>query len=272
MRVAIIGADGGMGKWLRRHLASLDFDVHGFYHESDDTAILSKADLVIISVPIGVTSKVIKSSLKHMRKGATLMEIASLKSNTYETMVEASTMGYNTLCVHPMFGPSTTDLLEKTVVLIPVMDVESEVKQTREIYPGASIEILGPDQHDKLMSVILSLPYLINLALARTLNDEDLIRLRKLSGTTFSLQYILTQSVTAENTSLISSLINDNRFLNDLAEKYVESLNDIMRLKDYTNFAILHNEIKDIMRRDPIHDKSHEIRQISYDSIRPLLR
>ena len=272
MRVAIIGAGGGMGKWLSRHLAGLGFDVYGFYKHRDDSDILTKADLVIVSVPIGATSKVIKSSVKHMRKGATLMEIASLKSNTYEAMVEASSMGYNAICVHPMFGPSTTDLEEKTVVLIPVMDVESEVKQTREIYPGESIEILDLDQHDRLMSVILSLPYLINLALARTLNDEDLIMLRKLSGTTFSLQYMLTQSVTAENTSLISSLINDNRFLKDLAEKYIESLNYVMRKKDFTDFSILHDEIKDMMRRDPIHDKSHEIRQIAYDSIRPLLR
>jgi prephenate dehydrogenase len=274
MSAVIIGIDGGMGKWLKNHLESLGFTIEGFdERRGDDPSIITRADLVVVSVPVGLTADVIKFAVKHMRKDATLMEIASLKSGIHEEMVEVSKKGFNMLSVHPMFGPSVTGLEEKTVTVIPVSCFENEVSQTRHLFPGASIVPVEPERHDRLMSLILSLPYLVNLALAGTMMDEDLTLLRKLSGTSFALQYTLIQSVAAENTSLVYALLSENCFLGESSERFIENLSKILqKMGSVEEFSQLHDEIKESMRRDIVHNKAHEIRQAAYDRVRPLLR
>ena len=274
MSAVIIGIDGGMGKWLKKHLENLSFTVEGFdERRGDDPDIITRADLIVVSVPVGVTADVIKFVVKHMRKDATLMEIASLKSGIHEEMIEASKKGLNVLSVHPMFGPSVTSLEEKTVAVIPVSDIESEITRTRTLFPGASIVPVETEKHDRLMSLILSLPYLVNLALAGTMMNEDLALLRKLSGTSFALQYTLIQSVAAENTSLVYALLSENSFLGESSERFIENITKILRKTcSVDEFNQLYDEIKRSMGRDAVHDRAHEIRQAAYDRIRPLLR
>ena len=207
-----------------------------------------------------------------MRKETTLMEIASLKSGIHEEMIEASKKGFKALSVHPMFGPSVTSLMEKTVAVIPVSDIESEITQTKTLFPKASIIQIEPEKHDRLMSLILSLPYLVNLALAGTMMDEDLSLLRKLSGTSFALQYTLLQSVAAESTSLVQALLRENIFLEESSERFIMKLTEIMGKKDSVEeFNLLHEGIKGSMMRDTAYFRAHEIRQKAYDAIRPLL-
>ena len=274
MLAVIIGKDGGMGKWLTKHLENLGFTVSGFdERKGDNPCVLTRADLVVVSVPVGVTTDVIKLAVRHLRKDATLMEIASLKSDIHEELVKVSGEGFNVLCVHPMFGPSVTSLMEKTVAVIPVSNVESEITQTTTLFPGASIVPVEPIRHDRLMSLILSLPYLLNLALAGSMMDEDLALLRKLSGTSFALQYTLMQSVAAESTSLVHALLSENCFLRESSERFIEKLTEIVRKTgSVEEFSQLHGNIKNSMRRDKIYDTAHGIRQAAYDAIRPLLR
>lgn len=274
MFASIIGADGGMGRWLITHLKRLGFDVTGFdQRRGDEPSVLAESDLVIVSVPVGAAAEVIGEAIKHMRKGATIMEIASLKTGIHDEMVKASKMGFNSLSVHPMFGPSATSLEDKTVAVIPVSDIESEIHQTQALFPDASLIRVEPESHDRLMSLILSLPYLVNLALAGTMRDEDLILLRSLSGTSFALQYTLIQSVTAETTSLVQALLSENQFLGESASNFIMNLTEIVKtVGSKEEFSELHIEIRDSMRRDPIHLKAHSIRQVAYDKIRPLLR
>ncbi len=263
-----------MGQWLTRHLTSLGYSVTGFDERiGDDPFILAEADLVIVSVPVGATVIVIRSAIKHMRRDATIMEIASLKTGIHEEMVKASGLGFNALCVHPMFGPSATSLKDKTVAVIPVSDPESEKKQAEAIFPEALVVPVKAENHDRLMSLILSLPYLVNLALAGALKDEDLNLLRTLSGTSFALQYTLIQSVSSETTSLVHALLSENQHLIGSVEKFLANLTEIVRATESEEeFRAIHDEIKDSMKKDPIYHKAHVIRQTAYDSIRPLLR
>lgn len=274
MIASIIGAEGCMGKWLTIHLKGLGHEVHGFNkYTSFEHSILADSDLVIVSVPVGLTAGVIKAAIKHMRKDATIMEIASLKTGIHETMREAAAKGFKTLCVHPMFGPSVTSLEEKTVAVIPVVDVESEKIQVISLFPGASIVVVEPSSHDRLMSLILSLPYLVNLALAGVMKDEDLNLLKRLSGTSFALQYTLIQSVAREKTSLVHALLSENSFLENSAERFIENLQNIIQVNgSIVEFKELHEDIKESLSKDPVYDESHKIRQAAYDTIRPLLR
>lgn len=259
-----------MGKWFSNHLTSQGFEVAGYdERRGDDSGILSKSDIVVISVTIDTTADVIRHVTKFMRKDATLIEIASLKSGIHEAMTEASKLGLKTLSIHPMFGPTANGLDGKTVVVIPVSDVEAEVKQTTLLFPSSSIIISDLETHDRLMSLILSLPYLINLALAEMLKEENLQLLRSISGTSFALQYILIQSISAEKTSLINGLLSENKFLSETVQKFTDNIEKILRASESkTKFIDLHNDIQVSMMRDEIHSNSQMIRQSAYNLLK----
>lgn len=70
------------------------------------------------------------------------------------------------------------------------------------------------------MAVILGIVYYVNLLLAVTLSKENIILLRKFSGTTFYLQALLFESILTDNSSLITSLLVDNKELLKYLKKF----------------------------------------------------
>lgn len=257
-----------MGQWMTKHLENLGYTVTGFdERRGDKPSVLGEADLVVSSVPVLVTAETIRKTVKHMKQGACLMEIASLKTGIHETMMEASESGVDILCVHPMWGPSTETLEGKAIALIPIHDVEHEKAETLRLFPGSSIEVIDPEEHDRLMSIILSLPYLINLAFASTIKDEDLALLRRFSGSTYALQHILALSVAMEKTSLIEGLLSQNQIIENITNKYINSIKDVSNAVKNKQFNALHREITGMLMNDPLIHEAHRYRQIAFEMI-----
>ena len=274
MRATIIGADGKMGVWLTNHLTKLGHTVDSFDdRKGDSPSILKQTDTVIVSVPVSKTAEVIRDALGHMQRGASIVEIASLKTGVHPEMVTAAENGFNALSIHPMFGPSVKDLREKTVAVIPVADPVKESIWSAELFPGASIVEVEPERHDRLMVHVLSLPYLVNLALGATMGETDLALLKKLAGTSFSLQYTLIQSVAGETTSLVHALLSENRFLEETAEAMISNMRELLGATgEKAEFRALHESTKGPLEADSSHGRALELRQAAYNAVRPLLR
>ena len=274
MMTAIIGAEGSMGVWLRDHLTRLGHTVKSFDdRKGDSPSVLREADMVSVSVPVPMTAEVIRNALRHMRKGTMIVEIASLKNGIHREMVEAAENGFNALSIHPLFGSSVKDLRDKTVAVIPVVDPVKESSWATEMFPGASTVEVDPEKHDRLMVHVLSLPYLVNLAIAATMGDTDLDLLKRLSGTSFTLQYTLIQSVAGETTSLVHALLSENRFLGETAEALISNMRAIMgATSDKDDFNALHESIREPLKADCGHGRAFELRQAAYNAVRPLLR
>ena len=274
MRATIIGADGKMGAWLTNHLEKLGHTVVSFDpRKGDSPSLLTEADTVIVSVPVSRTAEVTRDALKHMRRGVRIIEIASLKTGTHPEMVRAAEQGFESLSIHPMFGPSVKDLREKTVAVVPVADAAQETAWAAELFPGASFVEVGPEKHDRLMVHVLSLPYLMNLALGATMGDTDLALLKQLAGTSFALQYTLIQSVAGETTSLVHALLSENVFLEETAEALISNMRELMGAREAKDeFKALHESIREPLKADCGHRSALERRQAAYNAVRPLLK
>ena len=274
MIAAIIGAEGKMGKWLQNHLPKIGFTVVSYdERRGDNPSVLGNTNVVIVSVPVSATNEVIKKTQKHMKQGSTLIEISSLKSGIHDEMVKISRERLEVISLHPMFGPSVQDLTGKTVAVVPLKDLEKEREWAERLFPGTEIVEVDPVEHDKLMTHILSVPYLVNMALAATMKDVDLRLLRQLSGTSFALQYTLIQSVAGEATSLIHALLRENKFLEETVNTLISNIQVLLNgTTSKVGFEKLHREIKEKMMEDPIHLKASKLRQAAYNEVKPLLR
>jgi chorismate mutase/prephenate dehydrogenase len=185
-------------------------------------------DITIISTPLGTTPTVIQKTIETMSDG-TIVEIASLKKRTVPILQKAPNK-VQTVSIHPMFGPNLIDLHNATIVTIPVKDRETETHLSKSLFPEAKHFILDAEKHDKYMSLILALPYFINIVFLKCLPHEEMEMIKTLAGPTFQTQFALAECVLGENPEFVKSLIEDNLYVRDNLNKFIYEYKYLRRL------------------------------------------
>lgn len=155
--IGIIGATQGMGAFLARVLKGGGFEVEtmGLGEGPKAEEVASRNDLVIVAVPIAATVDVIRQIAPHVRPGACLMDITSIKSPPLQAMLEAAPEGVDVVATHPMFGPHGSDFDRQKVVLCRGRGdaAFARVKKLFESFGAETIEATA-EEHDAQMALI----------------------------------------------------------------------------------------------------------------------
>ena len=219
-KISIIGVNGRMGKWFANYFYKMGFEVVGF--DTNETikekfiikansligAIL-KTDYVLLCTPTKNTPEIIRLIAKEMKHGSYLIEISSQKSKTAQTLMKTPNK-VNPICIHPMFGPGTKKIDGKNMIIIPIKDVKKELDAAKLLFPKANFVTIDASEHDKKIAVILGLTHLINIAFANILaKDEKISLTEKMSGSTFKIQKIVTESILTESPELIETIVSN---------------------------------------------------------------
>jgi len=219
-KIAIIGVNGKMGKWFANYFHKIGFEVVGFdtQNEIKEKYIIQgsslvgailKTDYVLLATPTKNTPEIIRLIAKEMKRGSYLIEISSHKSKTAQTLLKMPDK-VQPVCIHPMFGPGTKKLDGKNIVIIPIKDAKKELEITKLLFPSANFVTIDAAEHDKKIAVILGLTHLINIVFANILaKDEKISLTKKMSGTTFKAQKIITESILTESPELIETIISN---------------------------------------------------------------
>ena len=147
-------------------------------------------DVLLISVPIDITGRVIERLGLKMHDDSLLMDITSVKKMPIEMMDRFTNKGVEILGTHPLFGPTTKSMQGQTIVFVP----SRKGPLYERIYGmfernGARIEVLTAEEHDEIMSVILGLTHFILLSFGITLKnlDFDVERSRKFTSPMYEI-------------------------------------------------------------------------------------
>lgn len=250
--ITIIGAGGKMGQWFAKYFVSNGYQVVGYDSEVQITdkavkkseslvgAILS-ADIVLLCTPTRRTPEIIRLIAKEMKRGSYLIEISSQKAKTAAALLKIPAK-INPVCIHPMFGPGAKKIKGQNIISIPIKDAKKELNLVKTLFEGANFVTIDAIEHDKKIAIILGLTHLVNLAFANILAKDDKISLtERMSGTTFKIQKILTESIMTESTDLIETIISNpeiRRSAEELWKDIGRLLTDIQENKseDITNY------------------------------------
>lgn len=127
------------------------------------------ADVVIVSVPIDKTEKVIESIAPHMKKSALLMDLTSVKERPVKAMMQSksSVIGAHPMCNETTFGPG------QTLLFCPSRPGKwlKWFKQTFESKAGLNLIRLTPKKHDEMMALVQGVIHFTSFALGKTLHD-----------------------------------------------------------------------------------------------------
>lgn len=249
-KVVVVGGKGQLGSVFVDLFNRSSYEVAII--EQDDwptsKAILADASLVIVAVPIRLTSKVI-NYLNNLPEKCILADFTSIKeSPLYEMMKvhKGPVVG-----LHPMFGPDVTGLIKQTIIVCDGRDSEQYqwlLKQF-EVW-GAKIYQVSAQAHDQAMSMVQVMRHFSTIAYGYHLMAEgaDIEKLLNMSSPIYRLELIMVGRLFAQNPILYSDIIfsdPDNiSMMKRFAYRFLSLLEEVEQ-GDKAAFVTMFNQVSD---------------------------
>ena len=225
--VVLVGGAGGMGRILQRLFTADGREVRILEKDDWDRAeeILRGAKLVVVSVPIDVTTDVIARLGPMMDADAVLSDVTSVKRAPVEAMLAAHAGPVAGL--HPMFGPDVASLERQVFVYVPARNPEASAWLEELLRKeGASVVTTSVDEHDHAMGIIQALRHFTTYAYGVFLAElhPDLSQIMAMSSPIYRLELEMVGRLFAQDPHLYADIIMANDDNARLIRAYVESL------------------------------------------------
>jgi len=208
--ILYVGGEGGMGRLYKRiteqsghHAYSID---KGNWHELEELS--PKLDLVIVTVPINVTEKVIQRLGGRLQEKTVLADFTSNKNKPLEAMLEAH--DGPVVSLHPMHGPDVHNLSKQLMVVCPGRDAEQAawfVEQCR--LWGMRIIEADPQKHDHVMHLVQGLRHFVALLHGSFMEHYDLQPKDMLdySSPIYRAELMMTGRIFAQSAELYADIV-----------------------------------------------------------------
>jgi prephenate dehydrogenase len=230
VQVGIIGGTRGMGKWFADYLKSRGCRVHVAGRTSGMTMaeMAASCEVVVVSVPIGVTVSIIKQIGPMMPAECLLMDLTSLKASSVAAMVESSAA--EVIGCHPLFGPQVESLENQHIVLCPVRSGKWLSWLTDILEKGGALLVeTTPQKHDELMSVVQGLNHFntIMMGLALSKISAPFAQLAPFTTPLFVDKVRMVEKIFADHPQLYAEIICHNKIMGGIMPIYEQILAEI---------------------------------------------
>jgi cyclohexadieny/prephenate dehydrogenase len=149
--------------------------------ETNEEAV-KDADLVIVSIPVGASGLVAKEIGPHLKKGAILSDVGSVKGSVVRDMAPFVPQGVHFIPAHPVAGTENSGpdsgfaelFVNRWCILTPVNGTEDAATDTLKAFwekLGANVQIMTPEHHDLVLAITSHLPHLIAYTIVGTANE-----------------------------------------------------------------------------------------------------
>ncbi len=140
------------------------------------------ADLVVLCVPVGAMGAVAKEIAPHLKPGATVTDVGSVKRDVIEAVAPHLPEGIHFVPAHPLAGTEHSgpesgfaELYDnRWCLLVPVEGTDPEaVAKLRALWEGmgANVDEMDADHHDLVLAVTSHTPHLIAYTMVGVADD-----------------------------------------------------------------------------------------------------
>lgn len=151
---------------------------------TDPAAAVRDADLVILCVPVGAVGVVSGQIAAHLKAGATVSDVGSVKVTVMQAMTDAFGPDVHVIAGHPVAGSEQSgpqsgfaELFEnRYVILTPGEGFDIEALQNLTRFwrrLGAMVEVMDASHHDLVLAITSHLPHLIAYTIVGTAADIE---------------------------------------------------------------------------------------------------
>jgi prephenate dehydrogenase len=139
--------------------------------EWGDLAACASRPTVLLAVPVRRMPEVLRAMAPHLRPGATVVDMASVKVEPMRWMAELLPRGVAWVGTHPLFGPESApgrDVSGQRIVVCEAEGHESAARSVEVVARRMGLEPLrlDPETHDREMARSQALVFLLARALS----------------------------------------------------------------------------------------------------------
>ncbi len=233
IQIGIIGGYGGMGRIFADLFRQEGYRVHcsGRRRGPDIPTMARTCNVVIVSVPIGITREVIEQLGPHMKKDALLMDLTSLKTEPVKAMLLASPA--EVIGLHPLFGPGVASISGYTICICPARG-ERWLAWVKDIFTkhGAILIETTPEHHDEMMALVQVLNHLNSITMGMVLSEwgVDLAELQKYATPILNTKLAIIKEIFTNDPRLYAEIITSSPYISRVMELYRRILSDLEAL------------------------------------------
>jgi chorismate mutase/prephenate dehydratase len=241
---------GSMSNWFAERLGNEGYTTHitGRSSSLAPSQMINMVDVVIICVPISVTSETIKQYGPSLQDGQALIILAGESENTLQTALHSTSPGVEVMFVHNLWGPQALTMKDKNAAIVRTSRSGSFCSEFEAFLYKYGAEIFHDDarKHDLLMGVSQKLPTTISVALAMTLsqysiNCEDI----NSHSTLTSLYGILAMArVHSQNPRTYAEIMATTGDGRKIVRSFAENLSNVIDLAEQGQIGKLHEIMK----------------------------
>ena len=147
-----------------------------------NAAATAGADLVIACVPVGVCGEVAKEIGPHLKRGAIVSDVGSVKGAVVRDMAPHLPAGVHFVPAHPVAGTEHSGpdagfaelFVGRWCILTPPRGTEAAAVDRLAAFwrlLGANVETMAPDHHDLVLAITSHLPHLIAYTIVGTADE-----------------------------------------------------------------------------------------------------
>ncbi|MBF7073245.1 bifunctional chorismate mutase/prephenate dehydrogenase [Glaciecola sp. MH2013] len=249
-KVVIIGGAGALGKVFVKLFTQSDYAVEII--EKDDWAsaddIFAQASLVIVAVPIKLTTAVI-AKLTSLPEHCILADITSVKDEPLQAMMKAHKGPV--VGLHPMFGPDVPGMIKQVVVVChgrhqPAYDWLLEQMRVW----GAVLHESTSNEHDSAMAFIQVMRHFSTFVYGQHLKEEDpsLQSLLMFSSPIYRLELAMVGRLFAQEPVLYADIIFNKKEGLELLKRFHQRFGEALTLVELNDKQAFINQFEDTKR------------------------
>lgn len=230
MKAGIIGGTGKMGKLFIPVFERAGYEVliSGRSTSLTSADLAKQCDLVIVSVPIRDTVRVIAETAPLLKPGQLLCDFTSLKVRPVEAMLKSKA---DVVGLHPMFGPTVSSLKSQTIIVCPARVEDAALDRLVAVFraEGARCTITTPEEHDKMMAVVQGLTHYVTLCMADSIRrlGMDIEATKEFTSPVYQIELSLVGRLLSQDPDLYADILQQNPYIPEVLEACRSSAGDL---------------------------------------------
>jgi prephenate dehydrogenase len=230
MKAGIIGGTGKMGQLFVPVFERAGYEVLVSGRSTKLTAadLAQQCDLVIVSVPIRETVKVIEQIAPLLARNQLLCDFTSLKVKPLEAMLKSKA---NVVGLHPMFGPTVSSIKSQTIIVCPARVEEHLLDRLVTIFrsEGARCTLTTPEEHDRMMAVVQGLTHYVTLCMADSIRrlGLDIAATKEFTSPVYQIELSLVGRLLSQDPDLYADILIENPYVPEVLEACKSSAGDL---------------------------------------------
>ncbi|EWH11359.1 bifunctional chorismate mutase/prephenate dehydrogenase [Catenovulum agarivorans DS-2] len=250
-RIVVVGGRGKLGSLFVRLFTELGHSVSVFEQQDWNNAqqIVEHADLVVVSVPINLTSSVIKQLVGYLSAETILADLTSVKAQPLADMLEYH--AGPVVGLHPMFGPDVPDIHDQVVAYCDGRTPQQYQWLLDSLaLLGAKLTKVTAESHDKSMAFIQVMRHFSTFVYGLHLQQENpkITDLISLSSPIYRLELAMVGRLFAQDSQLYADIIYSNPANFQLLKRFAERFNEGIQLLESGDKALFKQEFADVRR------------------------